>query len=79
MHITRSFEGRAEELSRESEEVTRRVSLLSKLSGFALQLYSWYIQNGHARDEKDEKALKALIRAAVTLNQSKLKKSRRSN
>ncbi|MBV9962931.1 MAG: hypothetical protein JO072_11855 [Parafilimonas sp.] len=63
MHITRSFENRAEELSRESEEVTRRVSLLSKLSGFALRLYSWYIQNGHARDEKDEKALKAFFNA----------------
>ncbi len=63
MHITRSFEGRAEELSRESEEVNRRVSLLSRLSGFALQLYSWYIQNGHARDEKDEKAIEAFFNA----------------
>jgi len=57
MHITRSMEGRAEKLSNESDEANRRVSLLSKLSGFALQLYSWYIQNGHARDEKDEKAI----------------------
>ncbi len=57
MHITRSIEGRAEELSKESDEVNKRVLLLSKLSGFALQLYSWYIQNGHARDEKDEQAV----------------------
>jgi hypothetical protein len=57
MHITRSMEGKAEELSRESDEVNRRVFLLSRLSGFALQLYSWYIQHGHARDEKDEKAI----------------------
>ncbi len=57
MHITRSIEGKAEELSRESDEVNMRVSRLSKLAGFALQLYSWYIQHGHARDEKDEKAL----------------------
>ncbi|MEP6464722.1 MAG: hypothetical protein ABJB05_00390 [Parafilimonas sp.] len=63
MHITRSFENRAEELSRESEEVNRRVSLLNRLSGFALQLYSWYIQNGHARDEKDEQALEAFFYA----------------
>lgn len=65
MHITRSFEGRAEELSRESDEVNRRVSLLSRLSGFALQLYSWYIQNGHARDEKDENALRAFFEANI--------------
>jgi hypothetical protein len=57
MHITRSIEGKAEELTKESDEVNRRVLLLSRLSGFALQLYSWYIQHGHARDEKDEKAL----------------------
>lgn len=57
MHITRSIAGKAEELSRESDEINMRVSRLSKLAGFALQLYSWYIQNGHARDEKDEKAL----------------------
>jgi hypothetical protein len=63
MHITRSFEGRAEELARESEEVNRRVSLLSRLSGFALQLYSWYIQNGHARDERDERAIEAFFYA----------------
>jgi len=61
MHITRSIEGRAEKLWNESNEVNRRVQLLSRLSGFALQLYSWYIQNGHARDEKDEKALKAFF------------------
>jgi hypothetical protein len=57
MHITRSMEGRAEQLTKESHEVTRRVSLLGRLSGFALQLYSWYIQHGHARDEKDEQAI----------------------
>ncbi|HEX5153323.1 MAG TPA: hypothetical protein VFW07_17855 [Parafilimonas sp.] len=57
MHITRSMEGRAEKLSKESCEVNNRVFLLSNLAGFALQLYSWYIQHGHARDEKDEKAL----------------------
>ena len=57
MHITRSMEGRSEALSRESNEVNRRIFLLDSLSGFALQLYSWYIQHGHARDEKDEKAV----------------------
>jgi tetratricopeptide (TPR) repeat protein len=57
MHITRSMEGKAEELSKESDEVSQRVSRLNKLASFALQLYSWYIQHGHARDKKDEKAL----------------------
>jgi len=57
MYITRSMEGRAEELAKESNEVNRRIFLLVRLSGFALQLYGWYIQHGHARDEKDEQAI----------------------
>ncbi len=57
MHITRSIEGRSGNLSHESNEVNRHLFLLGNLSGFALQLYGWYIQNGHARDEKDEKAI----------------------
>ncbi len=57
MHITRSIEGRSGNLSNESNEVSRHLFLLGNLSGFALQLYSWYVQNGHARDEKDEKAI----------------------
>jgi len=57
MHITRSIEGRSENLSCESNEVNKHLFLLGNLSGFALQLYSWYIQNGHARDEKDVQAL----------------------
>jgi hypothetical protein len=40
------MEGRAEKLSKESCEVNGRVFLLSNLAGFALQLYSWYIQHG---------------------------------
>lgn len=57
MHITRSIEGRSGNLSQESNEVNRHLFLLGNLSGFALQLYGWYVQNGHARDEKDEKAI----------------------
>lgn len=57
MHITRSIEGRSGNLSQESNEVNRHLFLLSNLSGFALQLYGWYVQHGHARDEKDEKAI----------------------
>ena len=31
--------------------------MIGKLSNLALQLYSWYIKNGHARDEDDVKAV----------------------
>ncbi len=45
-------------LTNESEDVNAQLSLVNKLSNLSLQLYSWYIQHGHARNEKDEDELK---------------------
>jgi hypothetical protein len=61
LHITRSFENRAEELSREVEDVDTRLMRVGRLSNLALQLYGWYIRMGHARDEKDVSAVKAFF------------------
>ncbi|CAN5533961.1 hypothetical protein BH10BAC2_BH10BAC2_09220 [soil metagenome] len=58
LHITRSIENRADQLSHEVDEVNTQLSLMSKLSSLSLQLYSWYIKMGHARDEKDVSAVK---------------------
>jgi hypothetical protein len=63
LHITRSIAGRAETLSHESDEVNARLTLLSSLSNLSLQLYSWYINMGHARDEKDVAAIKMFFNA----------------
>ena len=63
LHITRSIESRAEELAKESEEVNAHLSLVSKLSNLSLQLYSWYIKMGHARDEKDVLAIQTFFEA----------------
>ncbi|MEO6548537.1 MAG: hypothetical protein ABIN94_11080 [Ferruginibacter sp.] len=54
LHITRSMQDRGEQLSAEAMEVNSRVSMVSQLSNLALRLYSFYIKNGHARNEKDE-------------------------
>jgi hypothetical protein len=54
LHITRSMQDRGEQLSLEAVEVNARVDMVAKLSNLALRLYSWYIKNGHARNEKDE-------------------------
>lgn len=53
LHITRSLQNRADELSEEVYEVNRRVELIGELSNLSLKLYSWYIKNGHARNEED--------------------------
>jgi hypothetical protein len=58
LFITRSMQNRADQLSVDSEEVNHQLTLVTKLSSLSLQLYSWYIQNGHARNAKDEKDLK---------------------
>jgi len=63
LHITRSLENRAEQLSHEADEVNTHLTLLSSLSNLSLQLYSWYIKLGHARDEKDVLAVKMFFDA----------------
>jgi hypothetical protein len=57
LHITRSMQDRADRLTGEVDSVNGQLQLISKLSNLALQLYSWYIRNGVARNEKDEIAV----------------------
>jgi len=58
LHITRSMQDRADQLAIEANKVNERLGLISKLSNLSLQLYSWYIRNGHARCEKDASLVK---------------------
>ena len=57
LHITRSMQDRADQLAGEVDQANDRLRLISQLSNLALQLYSWYIRNGVARNEEDEKAV----------------------
>jgi len=57
LHITRSMANRAEQLSSQSESLIRHLSQISRLSSLSLELYSWYIRNGHARDARDVEAV----------------------
>jgi hypothetical protein len=61
LFITRSMQDRADKLSAESDEVNYQLSLVNKLSNLSLQLYSWYIKYGHARNEKDIKAVQSFF------------------
>lgn len=61
LHITRSMQDRAEKLSLESAEINDRLRLIGALSDLSLQLYSWYIQHGHARNNHDREQLDALM------------------
>jgi hypothetical protein len=61
LYITRSMQDRADQLTLESNRVNDEVTLVNRLSNLSLQLYSWYIQNGHARNEKDVKSVQELF------------------
>jgi hypothetical protein len=54
LHITRSMQDRADELAGDVNFSNERLVKQSKLSNLALQLYSWYIKNGLARNQDDE-------------------------
>jgi hypothetical protein len=58
LHITRSIQDKAEQLTAEANSVNEKRRVITALSNLALRLYSWYIRNGHARNEKDEAAVK---------------------
>lgn len=62
LHITRSMQDRADRLTAEANEINERRNIITQLSNLALQLYSWYIKNGHSRNEEDEKEVKKFFR-----------------
>lgn len=61
LYITRSMKNRADQLASESAAVNNQLTVVNQLSNLSLQLYSWYIQHGHARNETDIKELKAFF------------------
>ncbi len=65
LHITRSMQDRAQQLSDEIDEANERIFFIAKTSNLSLQLYSWYIQHGHARDEEDRITLDTLMQDPI--------------
>lgn len=65
LHITRSMQDRAEQLTAEANHVNEKRRVITQLSNLALQLYSWYVKNGHARNEADEKDIKTFFKAEL--------------
>lgn len=53
LYITRSIQNKADLLTTESNTVNSQLVMVNQLSNLALQLYGWYIKNGHARNEND--------------------------
>lgn len=62
LHITGSMQDKVEQLSREALEVIERIDSAARLSNLSMQMYSWFITNGHARNEKDEIGVKEFFK-----------------
>lgn len=70
LHITRSMQDRAEKLTQEAEYTNQRLVRISRLSNLSLQLYSWYIRNGNARNEEEDAAIKKFFQDHMPKNVS---------
>jgi hypothetical protein len=70
LHITRSMQDRAEVLTREAEEANQKLVRISRLSNLSLQLYSWYIRNGNARNEHEDEAVRKFFHDHMPRNLS---------
>ena len=68
LHITRSMLDRADRLTAEANEINERRKNITQLSNLALQLYSWYIKNGHARNEDEEEDIKNFFNKSLPVN-----------
>lgn len=68
LHITRSFEDRAGEISAEVAELSVRLDMVGRLSSLALQMYGWYIKNGHVRNNTDVEAVNRFFKEQLPEN-----------
>ncbi|GAC1587763.1 MAG: hypothetical protein NVS3B19_06990 [Ginsengibacter sp.] len=66
LHITRSLKERANQLITESDEVNEHLVKITRLSNLSLHLYSWYINSGHARNEKEEREIEDYFQKYLT-------------
>mgnify|MGYP003513197932 FL=1 len=71
LYITRSIQNKADLLTTESDIVTNQILLVNQLSNLSLQLYSWYIKNGHARNSKDISELRGFFEKNLPANAAK--------
>lgn len=61
-YITRSLEGRAEELSKECESLTMMITATNAYSNLSLRLYGLYLTNGMVSNEEDFVAVQDFFR-----------------
>ena len=68
LHITRHIQYRAENLAAEVNAVNLQIDRVGRLSNLSLQLFSWFVQNGHARNEADEQGVKQFFQENLPID-----------
>lgn len=63
--ITRSFEGRAEELIRQSQELSKQNRYTTKLSNLSLKLYSEMLTHGYVKNDTDREEVLDIFNAEI--------------
>src|SRR3982751_1549027 len=69
LHITRSSLEKTEQLAEEALEISGHIDRVTRLSNLALLLYRWYVKNGHARNEEDEKDIRDFFKNNIPKNE----------
>src|SRR5450432_5716 len=72
LHITRTSLEKTEQLTREAREISDHIDRVTRLSNLALLLYRWYVENGHARNDADEKGLRDFFKQNTLSDTSNL-------
>ena len=65
LHITRSSIEKTQILAEEALVISGHIDRVTRLSNLALLLYRWYVKNGHARNEKDEKGIRDFFKNSL--------------
>ncbi|MEX6688866.1 hypothetical protein QTN47_15265 [Danxiaibacter flavus] len=72
LHITRSSQEKTDLLAAEALEISEHIDSVVRLSNLALQLYRWYIKNGHARNPADEEDVRNFFSSNLPANAHKV-------
>lgn len=65
LHITRSTLEKTQILAEEALGISGHIDRVTRLSNLALLLYRWYVKNGHARNEEDEKGIREFFKNSL--------------
>lgn len=65
LNVTDTFPSRIEELSDEANEANLQLSMITRLSNLSLQMYGFFIANGHARNEAEEDKVKKFFKQSL--------------